>query len=164
MEGVGGECERLNLKEGEEKEAIWKMKACSVACLILSCPLDPAGFGAGKDGHDGDTSKQSTADMTAFVQNLLQQMRTYFPFAYSVVPVICKGKYILLSIISLDCYNWSSTMLPLTMFPLDEMGNRIDELEQSINDLRAEMGQDGSPSPSAPLKLKDESKSADENA
>ncbi|CDY22759.1 BnaA08g05890D [Brassica napus] len=31
------------------------------------------------DGHDSeDSSKQSTADMTAFVQNLLQQMQTRF--------------------------------------------------------------------------------------
>ncbi|KAJ6981013.1 hypothetical protein NC653_024412 [Populus alba x Populus x berolinensis] len=26
------------------------------------------------DGHDADDAKKSTADMTAFVQNLLQQM------------------------------------------------------------------------------------------
>ncbi|KAL0376454.1 UNVERIFIED_CONTAM: hypothetical protein Scaly_0763000 [Sesamum calycinum] len=36
------------------------------------------------------------------------------------------------------------------------MGNRIDELEQSINDLRTEMGQEGSASPSAPLKTREE--------
>ncbi|PRQ39183.1 putative Heat shock factor binding 1 [Rosa chinensis] len=30
------------------------------------------------DGHDTDDLKQSTADMTAFVQNLLQQMQTRF--------------------------------------------------------------------------------------
>nr|GLL41332.1 polygalacturonase inhibitor-like [Ipomoea trifida] len=41
---------------------------------------------------------------------------------------------------------------------LDEMGNRIDELEQSINDLRSEMGQDGSPSPSVALKSKEDPK------
>ena len=35
---------------------------------------------------------------------------------------------------------------------LDEMGNRIDELEQSINDLKNEMGVDASPSPSIPPK------------
>ena len=35
---------------------------------------------------------------------------------------------------------------------LDDMGNRIDELEQSINELRAEMGVEGSPSPSAPAR------------
>lgn len=46
---------------------------------------------------------------------------------------------------------------------LDEMGNRIDELEQSINDLRAEMGQEGTPSPST-MKPKEEPKSADESA
>lgn len=38
---------------------------------------------------------------------------------------------------------------------LDEMGRRIDELEQSINDLRSEMGVEGSPSPSAPTKGKE---------
>lgn len=32
------------------------------------------------------------------------------------------------------------------------MGSRINELEQSINDLKAEMGMDGSPSPVAPSK------------
>ncbi|GFQ04146.1 hypothetical protein PHJA_002558500 [Phtheirospermum japonicum] len=46
---------------------------------------------------------------------------------------------------------------------LDEMGNRIDELEQSINDLRAEMGQEGSPSPSSALKAKEEPKSAQDS-
>jgi heat shock factor-binding protein 1 len=43
------------------------------------------------------------------------------------------------------------------------MGNRIEELEQSINDLRAEMGVEGSPSPSAPSKPKTD-KSADDSA
>ncbi|MBA0763403.1 hypothetical protein Gotri_012847 [Gossypium trilobum] len=37
---------------------------------------------------------------------------------------------------------------------LDEMGDRINELEQSINDLKAEMGMEGSPSPLAPPKQK----------
>ncbi|KAL0368236.1 UNVERIFIED_CONTAM: Heat shock factor-binding protein [Sesamum calycinum] len=72
------------------------------------------------DGHDADNTKQSTADMTAFLQFL-------------------------------NCVL------------LDEMGNRIDELEQSINDLRAEMGQEGSPSPSAPLKTREEPKSAEDS-
>ena len=45
---------------------------------------------------------------------------------------------------------------------LDEMGLRIDELEQSINDLKAEMGSDGMTTPS---KTKDEgSKPADSSA
>lgn len=42
------------------------------------------------------------------------------------------------------------------------MGNRIDELEQSINDLRAEMGQEGTP-PSAPSKAREEPKSAEDS-
>lgn len=41
------------------------------------------------------------------------------------------------------------------------MGNRIDELEQSINDLRAEMGHEGTPSPSSTLKSQEETKAAD---
>ncbi|KAG8369960.1 hypothetical protein BUALT_Bualt14G0067500 [Buddleja alternifolia] len=80
------------------------------------------------DGQDGDNSKQSSADMTAFVQNLLQQMLRFLNYAI-----------------------------------LDEMGNRIDELEQSINDLRTEMGQEGTPSPSAPPKTGEEPKSAEDN-
>ncbi|KAB2599407.1 heat shock factor-binding protein 1, partial [Pyrus ussuriensis x Pyrus communis] len=76
---------------------------------------------------DTDDPKQSTADMTAFVQNLLQQMT----MSDSIIT-----KNILI------------------------MGSRIDELEQSINDLRTEMGVEGSPSPSASLKQKIEPKSA----
>ncbi|XP_059280583.1 heat shock factor-binding protein [Lycium ferocissimum] len=87
------------------------------------------------DGHDADSTKQSTADMTVFVQNLLQQMQTRF-----------------------------QTMSESIISKIDEMGNRIDELEQSINDLRVEMGQEGSPSPSAALKSKDEPKSTDDSA
>lgn len=40
------------------------------------------------------------------------------------------------------------------------MGSRIDELEQSINDLKSEMGIEGS-SPSTPSKPKDEPKVGD---
>ncbi|PIN04728.1 Heat shock factor binding protein [Handroanthus impetiginosus] len=86
------------------------------------------------DGHDAENTKQSTADMTAFVQNLLQQMQSRF-----------------------------QTMSESIISKIDEMGNRIDELEQSINDLRAEMGQEGSPSPSAPLKAREEPKSAEDS-
>ncbi|KAL3634584.1 hypothetical protein CASFOL_021638 [Castilleja foliolosa] len=82
------------------------------------------------DGHDADNSKQSTSDMTAFVQNLLQQMQNRFQTMSESIIV---------------------------------MGNRIDELEQSINDLRAEMGQEGSPSPSPALKTKEEPKSSQDS-
>uniref|UniRef100_A0A0D9WP67 Uncharacterized protein n=1 Tax=Leersia perrieri TaxID=77586 RepID=A0A0D9WP67_9ORYZ len=73
-----------------------------------------------KAEQDSDGSAQSTADMTAFVQNLLMQM-----------------------------------------YSLDEMGARIDELEQSINDLKIEMGTEGI----TPTKPKDEEpKAADSSA
>ncbi|KAK4433918.1 Heat shock factor-binding protein [Sesamum alatum] len=104
------------------------------------------------DGHDADNTKQSTADMTAFVQNLLQQMQTRFQtMSESII-----GKNIL-QLPFIDCLQFLNCVL------LDEMGNRIDELEQSINDLRAEMGQEGSPSPSAPLKAREEPKSAEDS-
>ena len=55
-------------------------------------------------------------------------------------------------------------MVSLTAVLLDEMGNRIDELEQSINDLRTEMGVEGSPSPSVPPKFKEEPKPGNDSA
>ncbi|XP_065626355.1 heat shock factor-binding protein isoform X2 [Quercus suber] len=76
-----------------------------------------------EDGHDGKDPKQSTADMTVFVQNLLQQMQTRF-----------------------------QQMSDSIVTKIDEMGGRINELEQSINDLRAEMGVESSPSPVPPTK------------
>ncbi|XP_061347321.1 heat shock factor-binding protein-like [Gastrolobium bilobum] len=79
------------------------------------------------DGHDSQDPKQSPADMTAFVQNLLQQMQSRF-----------------------------QTMSDSIVTKIDDMGNRINELEQSINDLRAEMGVECSPSPEAPAKPKEE--------
>lgn len=48
----------------------------------------------------------------------------------------------------------------LDVYALDDMGNRINELEQSINDLKAEMGVEGSPSPAATAKPKQEDDSA----
>ncbi|KAH1060500.1 hypothetical protein AAZX31_02G147800 [Glycine max] len=79
------------------------------------------------DGHDPQDPKQSPADMTAFVQNLLQQMQNRF-----------------------------QTMSDSIVTKIDDMGSRINELEQSINDLRAEMGVESSPSPAAPAKLTEE--------
>ncbi|EFH44438.1 predicted protein [Arabidopsis lyrata subsp. lyrata] len=76
------------------------------------------------DGHDSEDTKQSTADMTAFVQNLLQQMVVFFGF------YVFLGLGIVTSIV-------------------DDMGGRINELEQSINDLRAEMGVEGTPPPAS---------------
>ncbi|KAL6343736.1 hypothetical protein AAG906_027506 [Vitis piasezkii] len=88
------------------------------------------------DGQDSDDPKQSTADMTAFVQNLLQQMQSRF-----------------------------QAMSDSIVTKIDEMGSRIDELEQSINDLRTEMGVEGSPSSSgAPRPKPEESKSPVDSA
>ncbi|KAJ8766475.1 hypothetical protein K2173_022534 [Erythroxylum novogranatense] len=82
-----------------------------------------------EDGHDGEDAKQSTADMTAFVQNLLQQMQSRFQTMSD--SIITKN---------------------ILFF-------RIDELEHSITDLKAEIGGEGSPSPSLPPKAKEEAKS-----
>ncbi|GAY40917.1 hypothetical protein CUMW_055480 [Citrus unshiu] len=84
-----------------------------------------------RDGHDSEDPKQSTADMTVF------GLIDFFA--------------------SLICAKSSSTdavqaSCLLNFNVLDEMGNRINELEQSINDLRAEMGVEGSPSPLTPSK------------
>uniref|UniRef100_A0A2N9IBE9 Heat shock factor binding protein n=1 Tax=Fagus sylvatica TaxID=28930 RepID=A0A2N9IBE9_FAGSY len=56
------------------------------------------------------------------------------------------------------------TMSESIITKIDEMGSRIDELEQSINELRTEMGVEGSPSPSAPSQPKLEPKSTDDSA
>ncbi|KAG1364083.1 heat shock factor-binding protein [Cocos nucifera] len=74
-----------------------------------------------EQGSEGST--QSTADMTAFVQNLLVQMQTRF-----------------------------QAMSDSIVSRIDEMGSKIDELEQSINDLKAEMGAEGAikPKPEEP--------------
>ncbi|XP_066371904.1 heat shock factor-binding protein-like [Miscanthus floridulus] len=84
-----------------------------------------------KAEQDSDGSAQSTADMTAFVQNLLIQMQTRF-----------------------------QAMSENIISKIDEMGARIDELEQSINDLKAEMGSEGM----SPSKMKEESKPSDSSA
>ncbi|KAL7618328.1 heat shock factor-binding protein [Lactuca sativa] len=75
------------------------------------------------DAKDSGDGKQNTADMTQFVQNLLTQMQTRF-----------------------------QTMSDSIVSKIDEMGERISELEQSINDLRAEMGAEGTQPPPSPSK------------
>ncbi|KAG6396321.1 hypothetical protein SASPL_142469 [Salvia splendens] len=88
------------------------------------------------DGHDADSSKQSTGDMTAFVQNLLQQMQSRFQVMSE--SIITKNILLIYSLVSFY-------------------------LEQSINDLRTEMGQDGAPSPSAPSKSGEDPKSGEDS-
>ncbi|WJX13715.1 hypothetical protein P8452_04074 [Trifolium repens] len=97
------------------------------------------------DTGDSQDAKQTPADMTAFVQNLLQQMQSRFQtMSDSIVT-----KNILFGMLSI--FN-----VFLDTNALDDMGTRINELEQSINDLRAEMGVESSPSPAAPEKPKEE--------
>lgn len=86
-------------------------------------------------------------------------------FAYQTVPntsLYCTGHLPLFYSFIRSSLN--KVRLVLDKAALDEMGNRIDELEQSINDLRAEMGQDGAPSPSASLKPREEPKTPDDSA
>ncbi|XP_038984035.1 heat shock factor-binding protein-like isoform X2 [Phoenix dactylifera] len=73
--------------------------------------------------QESEGSTQSTADMIAFVQNLLVQMQTRF-----------------------------QAMSGSIVSKIDEMGSRIDELEQSINDLKTEIGAAGAikPKPEEP--------------
>ncbi|KAF0904148.1 hypothetical protein E2562_032419 [Oryza meyeriana var. granulata] len=86
-----------------------------------------------KAEQDSDGSAQSTADMTAFVSIKILLRVHIFSFDLSF----------------------------LNYYPLDEMGARIDELEQSINDLKVEMDTEGI----TPTKPKDEeSKPADSSA
>ncbi|XP_024399731.1 uncharacterized protein [Physcomitrium patens] len=77
--------------------------------------MESSGHGQGGGGqgqHDGaDASSQKTADLTAFVQNLLLQMQTRF-----------------------------QTMSESIITKIDEMGSRIDELERSIGELVKETG------------------------
>ena len=70
-----------------------------------------ANSGGVKAEQDSEYPTQNTADMTAFVQNLLAQMQNRF-----------------------------QAMSESILSKIDEMGSKIDELEQSINDIRAEMG------------------------
>ncbi|KAF5931389.1 hypothetical protein HYC85_032262 [Camellia sinensis] len=137
------------------------------------------------DGQDSEDPKQSTADMTVFVQNLLQQMQGRFQtMSESIIVVsiymlepevesqtaiwiycsLCLDSRLFGSAVTkfIVCYVNAFLYDVLVFFlnckVLDEMGARINELEQSINDLRAEMGAEGSPSPLPPSKKPDDVK------
>ncbi|CAL9105766.1 unnamed protein product, partial [Musa acuminata var. zebrina] len=80
--------------------------------------------------QDSESSMQSTADMTAFVQNLLVQMKTRFQaMSEGIVSknILCQASLGPNVDVLLNCNS------------LDEMGSKIDELEQSIQDLNADM-------------------------
>ncbi|KAF3436425.1 hypothetical protein FNV43_RR23517 [Rhamnella rubrinervis] len=115
-----------------------EFKFCSGDVIVLTYLLN-------MDGHDAEDPKQSTADMSAFVQDLLQQMQCRFQaMSDSIVTknILYSCTVVLLSL--LQDYSEKSTFLGTCV--------RINELEQSINDLKAEMGMEGSPSPMAPSK------------
>ncbi|KAK6940971.1 Heat shock factor binding 1 [Dillenia turbinata] len=113
------------------------------------------------DGHDSEDPKQSTADMTVFVQNLLQQMQSRFQ-AMTDMEISYRFSYQgCLSYPLSDCIASVKVNAMKFVTELDEMGNRINELEQSINDLRAEMGVESSPSPMAPSKQNSEEPKSD---
>jgi heat shock factor-binding protein 1 len=83
--------------------------------------MDSSGHGqANASQHEGaDATTQKTADLTAFVQNLLLQMQTRF-----------------------------QTMSESIITKIDEMGSRIDDLERSIGELVKETGHvDAMPAP-----------------
>ncbi|XP_052876258.1 uncharacterized protein LOC108487812 [Gossypium arboreum] len=86
-----------------------------------------------QNGDDSVDWKLENETMAAFVQTLLQQIQQRF-----------------------------QTMSDSIIMKIDEMGCRIDELEQTINDLKAEMDADKPPSPSVPSLPKDDSKSPKE--
>eukprot|EP00873_Tetraselmis_striata_P001799 jgi/Tetstr1/422063/TSEL_001248.t1 len=75
-----------------------------------------------EDGAGGAGGPQNTADLTKFVQNLLNQMQSRF-----------------------------QTMSDSIIGRIDEMGGRIDELEKSIGDLIQQAGveEDGKAAPEA---------------
>lgn len=77
---------------------------------MICASMDSSGHG--QQQHEGaDATTQKTADLTAFVQNLLLQMQTRF-----------------------------QTMSESIITKIDEMGTRIDELERSIGELVKETG------------------------
>ncbi|CAL9772155.1 unnamed protein product, partial [Musa acuminata subsp. burmannicoides] len=104
---ISGDCQE------DEEEPLFAFAKSRVSLASPSMastnPLAP------KADQESEGSFQNTADMTAFVQNLLVQMQTRFQ-------AMSEG-----------------ILFPFNCDTLDEMGSRIDELEKSINDLKAEM-------------------------
>mmetsp|Transcript_24425 Transcript_24425/g.48584 ORF Transcript_24425/g.48584 Transcript_24425/m.48584 type:complete len:87 (-) Transcript_24425:34-294(-) len=73
-------------------------------------------------GDSGEGAPQNAQDLTVFVQSLLSQMQTRF-----------------------------NQMSEAIIGRIDEMGNRIDDLEKSIADLMAQAGvEEGEPEGGAP--------------
>lgn len=88
-----------------DRERFLQFEKSRVSAMASTNPVTPKA-----SDNESEGSVQSTADMTAFVQNLLVQMQTRFQ-AMSV-GIVEK---------------------------IDEMGKKIDDLEVSINNLKAEL-------------------------
>ncbi|KAL4272855.1 hypothetical protein GQ457_13G026770 [Hibiscus cannabinus] len=107
------------------------------------------------DGNDSVDPKQDTSDMAAFLSLLFDYMLQQSRFQTMSDSIITKN--ILFHRILLSTCKHLLDLLDFNA--LDEMGNRIDELEKSINELKEEIGGENSPSPSVPPAPKDDSKS-----
>ncbi|KAE8695902.1 Asparagine-linked glycosylation 3 [Hibiscus syriacus] len=106
------------------------------------------------DGHNSDESKQNTADMTVFVMLSNGCKSTTFSFGFFIAFLV--RLWLTSSLVS--------GAKPSSTNALDDMGNRINELEQSINDLKAEMGVEGSLTPLDPAKQKSDEAKQDEGS
>ncbi|KAK5840721.1 hypothetical protein PVK06_009624 [Gossypium arboreum] len=131
--------------------------------------------GRAMDGNDSVDSKQDTTDMALFVQNLLQQMQSRFQtmsdsiITKNILFVLSDHSIILrkLNLEEMNCFvffllHHRIVVLLILGFFYGRLASRIDELEQSINDLKAEMGAENSPPPVPPA-VKDDSKSPNES-
>ncbi|KAK5794431.1 hypothetical protein PVK06_035656 [Gossypium arboreum] len=95
------------------------------------------------NGDDSVDWKLENETMAAFVQTLLQQ-----------ILFLCEGMSCMIS--------FYKASRKFCFVDLVVVWWRIDELEQTINDLKAEMDADKPPSPSVPSLPKDDSKSPKE--
>ncbi|KAB5545359.1 hypothetical protein DKX38_013471 [Salix brachista] len=127
------------------------------------------------DGQDADDAKKSTADMTAFCCCLvrvvegvaLADLLNRFYAGAKFAPADVNRNNFTGTLCTMNLIDDALNMLLIGFLDcnaLDDMGTRIDELEQSIDDLRSEMGLEGSPSPSVPPKAKAEPKSGNDSA
>ncbi|MQM11556.1 hypothetical protein Taro_044466, partial [Colocasia esculenta] len=104
-------------------------------------------FYSSVDGQDHGDQKQSTADMTVFVQNLLAQMQNRFQTMSNSIVQKNILFYVYTSVIHQAFIRPQFLISDVghSLIILDEMGSRIDELEQSINNLKTEMGIENEP-------------------
>ncbi|KAL3577660.1 hypothetical protein D5086_019164 [Populus alba] len=111
------------------------------------------------DGHDADDAKKSTADMTAFWMEFMVRVNECLALADRLHCFSAGAKFA-----SADEFYDLKSDVAVSIWDSRQKSSLIDELEQSINDLRTEMGVEGSPSPSVPPKVKEEPKPGDDSA